>query len=122
MGCCSAVSLHLLPGGSEALLWGFSSFIRICWGRPWPCRGQYGWRDDLLGLWSFLTRWQRLASLPQGKQVERWEVQFSCWPGCLSSAMLFVSQRVDAFALAALLRVHGGGKFLRYWIVAQTAL
>ncbi|HMV21471.1 MAG: DedA family protein [Betaproteobacteria bacterium] len=121
----SFLSATLLPGGSEALLWGFLKLHPDLLG-PALALSTVGNTAGGMTSWAcgrFLPRWQRLASLPQGKQVERWG----------SSVLLLAWLPIvgDAFCVAAgWMRLHwlpccafmAAGKFLRYWIVAQTAL
>lgn len=120
----SFLSATLLPGGSEALLWGF---LRLHPGEIWPALLLATLGNTLGGMTSwacgrFLPRWRRLDTLPHKDKVERWG----------SPALLFAWAPVigDALCVAAgWLRLHwlpcllfmAAGKFTRYWLVAQAA-
>ncbi len=121
----SFLSATVLPGGSEALLWGFlrlhpeqyaTALVLVTLGNTaggmttWWC-GRY------------LPRWQRLETLPHKAALERW--------GSPALLLAWAPLVGDALCLAAgWLRLHwlpccafmAIGKLARYWLVAQTAL
>lgn len=118
----SFLAATLLPGGSEALLWGFLQLHpESTWSAVVLCTlgntagGMTSW-------WCgrFLPRWRKLESLPHLDKVERWGS-----PVLLLAWLPLVG---DALCLAAgWLRLHwlpccifmAIGKFARYWLVAQ---
>ncbi len=115
----------VLPGGSEAFLWGFlklhpeqlsTAILLATLGNT--AGGMSSW---LCG--RYLPRWQRLEALPHRDKVERWGS-----PVLLLSWLPLIG---DALCIAAgWLRLHwlpctlfmALGKGLRYWLVAQAAL
>lgn len=120
----SFLAATLLPGGSEAVLWGFlqlhpeqksTALALATLGNT--LGGMTSWACG-----SFLSRWQRLDRLPQMHHLQRWGS-----PALLFSWLPLVG---DALCVAAgWLRLHwlpcclfmALGKFARYWLVAQTA-
>lgn len=120
----SFLASTILPGGSEALLWGFlrlhpdqvaAALTLATIGNT--AGGMFTW-------WCgrFLPKWRKLEDLPQRARVARWGS-----PVLLLSWMPVVG---DAFCLAAgWLRLHWApcclfmalGKFARYGIVALAA-
>lgn len=120
----SFLSATVLPGGSEALLWGFlqlhpeqsTSALLLCTlGNT--AGGMTSW-------WCgrYLPRWKKLDTLPHKDKLERWG----------SPALLFAWAPIvgDALCVAAgWLRLHwlpctlfmAIGKFARYWLVVQAA-
>ncbi len=120
----SFLSATVLPGGSEALLWGF---LKLHPDASWPALGAATLGNTLGGMTTWwcgyaLPRWQKLENLPHKDKLERWG----------SPALLFSWVPVigDALCLAAgWLRMHwlpcctfmALGKFARYWVIAQAA-
>ena len=121
----SFLAATLLPGGSEAVLWGFLKMhpeqaSTALWLATLgnTAGGMTSWACG-----RFLPRWQRLDQLPQMHHLQRWGS-----PALLFSWLPLVG---DALCLAAgWLRLHwllcclfmALGKFARYWLVAQSAL
>jgi membrane protein YqaA with SNARE-associated domain len=118
----SFLSSTVLPGGSEAVLWGF---LRLHPEQVWPALGLATLGNTAGGMttwWCgrFLPRWQGFETMPHREHLERW-----------GSPLLLLSWAPvvgDALCLAAgWLRLHwlpcclfmAAGKFLRYWLVAQ---
>jgi membrane protein YqaA with SNARE-associated domain len=118
----SFLSSTVLPGGSEAILWGF---LHLHPEQVWLALGLATLGNTAGGMttwWCgrFLPRWQRLETMPYREHLERW-----------GSPLLLLSWAPvvgDALCLAAgWLRLHwlpcclfiAAGKFLRYWLVAQ---
>lgn len=121
----SFLAATLLPGGSEAVLWGV---LQLHPEQEAAALALATLGNTLGGMTSwacgrFLPRWQRLESLPQMHHLQRWGS-----PALLFSWLPLVG---DALCLAAgWLRLHwlpcllfmAAGKFARYWLVAQGAL
>jgi len=117
----SFLSATVLPGGSEALLWGF---LRQHPDELWLALALSTAGNTVGGMTSwwcgrFLPRWQKLDSLPYKDKLERWG----------SPALLLAWAPVvgDALCIAAgWLRMHwlpcclfmAVGKLVRYWLVA----
>ena len=120
----SFLAATLLPGGSEAVLWGF---LQLHPEQKSTALALATLGNTLGGMTSwacgrFLPRWQRLDRLPQMHHLQRWGS-----PALLFSWLPLVG---DALCVAAgWLRLHwlpcclfmALGKFARYWLVAQTA-
>ena len=121
----SFLSATVLPGGSEALLWGF---LKLHPGEFGPALALATLGNTAGGMTSwwcgrFLPRWQRLENLPHKDKLERW--------GSPALLLAWAPLIGDALCVAAgWLRLHwlpcclfmAVGKFVRYWLVAQTAL
>lgn len=121
----SFLAATLLPGGSEAVLWGV---LQLHPEQEAAALALATLGNTLGGMTSwacgrFLPRWQRLERLPQMHHLQRWGS-----PALLFSWLPLVG---DALCLAAgWLRLHwlpcmlfmAAGKFARYWLVAQGAL
>ena len=120
----SFLAATLLPGGSEAVLWGV---LQLHPEQQSTALALATLGNTLGGMTSwacgrFLPRWQRLERLPQMHHLQRWGS-----PALLFSWLPLVG---DALCVAAgWLRLHwlpcclfmALGKFARYWLVAQTA-
>ena len=121
----SFLASTVLPGGSEAALWGF---LRLH-PEQWPAAlllatlGNTG--GGMVSWWCgrVLPRWQKLEHLPRQATVERWGS-----PVLLLSWLPLIG---DALCIAAgWLRLHwlpctlfmALGKLARYWLVGQAAL
>ena len=120
----SFLASTVLPGGSEALLWGFlrlhpeqasTALLLATVGNT--AGGMFTW-------WCgrFLPRWRKLDDLPQRERVARWGS-----PALLLSWLPLVG---DGLCLAAgWLRLRwlpccafmAAGKLARYWVIAQMA-
>ena len=121
----SFLSATLLPGGSEALLWGF---LHLHPGEYAPALLAVTLGNTAGGMTSwacgrFLPRWQRLEKLPYMHYLQRW--------GSPSLFLSWLPLVGDALCVAAgWLRLHwlpcclcmALGKFARYWLVAQAAV
>ena len=121
----SFLASTVLPGGSEALLWGF---VHLHPAEMWPALALATVGNTAGGMTSwwcgrYLPRWQRLENLPHKDRMERWGS-----PALLLSWLPLVG---DALCVAAgCLRLHwapcclfmAAGKFVRYWILAQAAI
>lgn len=120
----SFLSATLLPGGSEALLWGFLQLHPESLAPALALATLGNTAGGMTSWWCgrFLPRWQRLETLPHRDKLARWG----------SSALLLAWAPIvgDALCVAAgWLRLHwlpcclfmAVGKFVRYWVVAQAA-
>jgi len=120
----SFLASTVLPGGSEAVLWGFLQIhpeqaSTALWLATLgnTAGGLTSW-----GCGRYLPRWQRMDNLPYQAQLVRWGS-----PVLLLSWLPLVG---DALCLAAgWLRLHwlpcclfmAAGKFARYWLLVQAA-
>ena len=121
----SFLSATVLPGGSEALLWGF---LKLHPGESWPALLLATLGNTAGGMTSwwcgrFLPRWQRLASLPHKDKLERWgsPVLLLAWAPLIGDALCLAAGWLRLHWLPCCLFM-AVGKFVRYWLVAQTAL
>lgn len=125
LGLYSLLAATLLPGGSELALYAFlrqePSLVFAALGMSTAGNTLGG----MLSWWAgrYLPRWQKLERLPYLAAFQRWGS-----PLLLLSWLPLIG---DAFCVAAgWLRLHwlscclcmALGKFVRYWLVAQTAL
>ena len=121
----SFLSATVLPGGSEALLWGFLKRHPGEFGPALLLATLGNTAGGMTSWWCgrFLPRWQRLESLPHKDKLEHW--------GSPALLLAWAPLIGDALCVAAgWLRLHwlpcclfmAIGKFVRYWLVAQTAL
>ena len=121
----SFLSATVLPGGSEALLWGYLRLHPAEFGPALALATLGNTAGGMVSWWCgrFLPRWQKLENLPHRDKLERWG----------SPALLLAWAPIigDALCLAAgWLRLHwlpcclfmAIGKLARYWLVAQSAL
>ncbi|MGE5472068.1 MAG: YqaA family protein [Bacteroidota bacterium] len=121
----SFLSATVLPGGSEALLWGF---LRLHPAQSAAALALATVGNTLGGMTSWwcgyaLPRWQKQDRLPQGERLQRW--------GSPLLMLAWLPVVGDALCLAAgWLRLHwlpcclfmAVGKLARYWLVSQMAL
>lgn len=121
----SFLSATVLPGGSEALLWGFLRLHPAEYGSALMLATLGNTAGGMTSWWcgSYLPRWQKLENLPHRDKLERW--------GSPALLLAWAPLIGDALCLAAgWLRLHwlpcclfmAVGKFARYWLVAQTAV
>ena len=121
----SFLSATVLPGGSEALLWGYLRLHPAQFGPALALATLGNTGGGMVSWWCgrFLPRWQKLENLPQRDKLERW--------GSPALLLAWVPLIGDALCLAAgWLRLHwlpcclfmAIGKLARYWLVAQSAL
>lgn len=120
----SFLSATLLPGGSEAVFWGF---LQLHPEQLWPALGLATFGNTAGGMTSWLCgrvlpQWRRLDTLPHKDKVERWgsPILLLAWtpvvgdPLCVAAGWLRLSWLPCCLFMAA-------GKFLRYWVVGQAA-
>ena len=121
----SFLSATVLPGGSEALLWGFLQQHPGDYGPALALATVGNTVGGMTSWWGgrYLPRWQRLQTLPHKAQLERW--------GSPALLLAWAPLIGDALCVGAgWLRLHwlpcclfmAIGKFVRYWLVAQAAL
>lgn len=121
----SFLAATVLPGGSEALLWGFLRLHPAEIGPALMLATLGNTAGGMTSWWCgrYLPRWQSLENLPHRDRLDRWgsPLLLLAWAPLIG----------DALCLAAgWLRLHGlscclfmaVGKFARYWLVAQTAV
>jgi membrane protein YqaA with SNARE-associated domain len=120
----SFLSATLLPGGSEALLWGF---LQLHPGEQVAALALATAGNTAGGMTSWwcgrvLPRWQRVEHLPHKEKLQRWgsPLLLLAWVPLIGDALCVV---------AGWLRLHwlpcctfmATGKAARYWLVAQVA-
>ena len=121
----SFLSATVLPGGSEALLWGFLKLHPEEYGSALLLTTLGNTAGGMTSWWCgyALPRWQKLEALPGKQHLERW--------GSPALLLAWAPLIGDALCLAAgWLRLHwlpcclfmAIGKLGRYWLVAQAAL
>lgn len=120
----SFLSATLLPGGSEALLWGFLQLHpeQAGWALALSTVGNTLGGMTTYACGRFLPKWQRVDTLPHKEKLLRWGS-----PALLLSWLPLLG---DALCLAAgWLRLHwvaclifmAAGKLLRYWLIILAA-
>lgn len=121
----SFLAATLLPGGSEAVLFGL---LKLHPDTLWQALllGTLG--NTLGGMTSYacgrwLPRWQKLDRLTQSDRVRHWgsPVLLFAWVPIIGDALCVTAGwlRLTAWQCAFFM---GVGKFVRYWLVAQGAL
>jgi membrane protein YqaA with SNARE-associated domain len=120
----SFLSATLLPGGSEALLWGF---LQLHPGEQVAALALATAGNTAGGMTSWwcgrvLPRWQRVEHLSHKEKLQRWgsPLLLLAWVPLIGDALCVV---------AGWLRLHwlpcctfmATGKAARYWLVAQVA-
>ena len=121
----SFLAATLLPGGSEAVLFGL---LKLHPEQFWPALlvGTLG--NTLGGLTSYacgrwLPSWQKLESLTQRERVRQWgaPILLLAWAPLIGDALCVAAGwlRLNLWACALFI---GIGKFARYWLVAQASL
>ena len=120
----SFLASTVLPGGSEAALWGF---LQLHPDALWPALGLATLGNTLGGLTSWLCgryppRWQRLEDLPQrGNPRPLGQSGTAVVVGAADRRCLVRRRRLAAPALAALHAVHGAGQIRPLPVVAGVA-
>ena len=120
----SFLSATILPGGSEALLWGF---LRLHPGEQWTALALATLGNTAGGMTSWwcgriLPKWQRLENIPHKDKVERWgsPVLLLAWTPLIGDALSVAAGwlRLHWLPCCAFMAI---GKLARYWLVAQAA-
>ena len=119
----SFLSATVLPGGSEALLWGF---LRLYPGDYWwailvsTCGNTAG---GMTTWWCgyALPRWQKLEHLPHKETLQRWgsPVLLLAWAPLIGDALCLAAGWLRLHWLPCCLFM-AVGKFARYWLIAQS--
>ncbi|HEX6734399.1 MAG TPA: DedA family protein [Azonexus sp.] len=115
----------LLPGGSEAVLWGFlhlhpdqadTALWLATFGNT--AGGMTSW-----GCGRFLARWQARCDVPRQAWLQRWgsPALLLSWVPLLGDALCVAAGWLRLYWLPCMLFM-AIGKFARYWLVAQAAL
>ena len=118
----SFLAATLLPGGSEAVLFGL---LTLHPDQLWPALllGTLG--NTLAGMTSYacgryLPRWQKLDALTQTERVRRWgsPILLLAWTPVIGDALCVAAGwlRLGVGPCALFMAI---GKFVRYWLVAQ---
>jgi len=120
----SFLASTLLPGGSEAALWGF---LQLHPDALWPALGLATLGNTLGGLTSwlcgrFLPRWQHLEDLPQRETLVRWgsPVLLLSWAPLIGDALCVAAGWLRLHWLNCTLFM-ALGKFVRYLFIAWVA-
>ena len=121
----SFLASTVLPGGSEAVLWGFVHLHPEQWSLALLLATVGNTAGGLTSWWCgrYLPRWQRLENLPYKDRLAQWgspALLFSWLPLvgdalCVAAGWLRLNWLPCALFMAL-------GKAARYWLVAQTAL
>ena len=120
----SFLSATILPGGSEALLWGF---LQLHPGERWAALALATLGNTAGGMTSWwcgrvLPKWQRLESIPHKDKVERRgsPVLLLAWTPLIGDALCVAAGwlRLHWLPCCAFMAI---GKLARYWLVAQAA-
>jgi membrane protein YqaA with SNARE-associated domain len=121
----SFLSATVLPGGSEAILWGF---LKLHPAEMWPALALATAGNTAGGMTSwwcgrYLPRWQRLESLPWRDQLERWgsPALLLAWLPLIGDGLCVVAGWLRLHWLPCCLFM-ALGKLARYWLVAQTVV
>ncbi|WP_281985465.1 YqaA family protein [Azonexus hydrophilus] len=120
----SFLAATLLPGGSEAVLWGF---LQLHPEQKSTALALATLGNTLGGMTSwacgrFLPRWQQLDRLPQRHHLQRWgsPALFFSWLPLVGDALCVAAGWLRLHWLPCCLFM-ALGKFARYWLVAQAA-
>jgi membrane protein YqaA with SNARE-associated domain len=120
----SFLSATLLPGGSEALLWGF---LQLHPGEQSAALALATLGNTAGGMTSWwcgrvLPKWQRLESIPHKDKVARWgsPVLLLAWLPLIGDALCVAAGwlRLHWLPCCAFMAI---GKLARYWLVTQVA-
>ena len=121
----SFLAATLLPGGSEAVLFGV---LKLHPDLLWPSLLVSTLGNTLGGMSSYacgrwLPRWQRLDNLPQCERVRTLgaPIMLLAWTPLIGDALCLAAGwlRLNIGACTVFMAV---GKFARYWVVAAGAL
>lgn len=120
----SFLSATLLPGGSEALLWGFLQLhpeqsglaLLLC------TVGNTLGGMTTYACGRFLPKWQRVDTLPHMEKLQRWgsPALLLSWLPLLGDALCLAAGWLRLNWVACLIFM-AAGKLLRYWIIVQAA-
>ena len=120
----SFLSATILPGGSEALLWGFLQLHPGEQGAALALATLGNTAGSMTSWWCgrVLPKWQRLENIPHRGKVERWgsPVLLLAWAPLIGDALCVAAGWLRLHWLPCLLFM-AAGKAARYWLVAQGA-
>ena len=121
----SFLSATVLPGGSEALLWGFLKLHPNEYGAALAIATLGNTAGSMTSWWCgyALPHWKKLETLPYKEKLERWgsPALLLAWAPLIGDALCFAAGWLRLHWLPCCLFM-ALGKFARYWLVAQTAL
>ncbi len=121
----SFLSATVLPGGSEALLWGFLKLHPNEYGAALAIATLGNTAGGMTSWWCgyALPHWKKLETLPYKEKLERWgsPALLLAWAPLIGDALCFAAGWLRLHWLPCCLFM-ALGKFARYWLVAQTAL
>ena len=121
----SFLAATLLPGGSEAVLFGL---LKLHPEQLWLALllGTLGNTLGGMTSWScgrWLPRWQKLDALTQRDRVQQWgsPILLLSWVPIIGDALCVAAGwlRLNVWQCALFMAL---GKFARYWLIAQSAL
>ena len=117
----SFLSATLLPGGSEALLWGF---LQLHPEAVWPALALCTLGNTLGGMTTyacgrFLPKWRRLDTVARQEQLQRWgsPALLLAWAPVIGDALCLAAGWLRLHWLACLIFM-AIGKFVRYLFIA----
>ncbi len=120
----SFLAATLLPGGSEALLWGFLQLHpdRLATALAVATLSNTAGGMSTWACGRFLPRWQSLDDLPHKDRITRWgsPILLLAWAPLLGDALCLAAGWWRLHWLPCCLFM-AAGKFLRYWLIAQVA-
>ena len=121
----SFLAATLLPGGSEAALFGL---LKLHPDQLWPALALGTLGNTLGGMTSYacgrwLPSWQKIEKLTQREKVRQWgaPILLFAWTPIVGDALCIAAGwlRLDPWRCASFMAF---GKFIRYWLIAQSAL
>ena len=121
----SFLSATILPGGSEALLWGFLKLHPGEQGAALALATLGNTAGGMTSWWCgrFLPQWRRLERIPHKDRVERWgsPLLLLAWAPLIGDALCVAAGwlRINWLGCALFMAI---GKAARYALVAQGAL
>ena len=120
----SFLSATILPGGSEALLWGFLKLHPGEQGAALALATLGNTAGGMTSWWCgrFLPQWRRLERIPHKDRVEHWgsPLLLLAWAPLIGDALCVAAGwlRLHWLPCCAFMAI---GKLVRYWLVAQAA-
>ncbi len=121
----SFLAATLLPGGSEAVLFGL---LKLHPEQLWPALALATLGNTLGGMTSYacgrwLPKWKKLESVAESERARRWgaPILLLSWAPFVGDALCLAAGwlRLNPWSCALFMAL---GKFARYWLIAQGAL